>query len=457
MESMGVISLIPVAVVVVIAIWTKRATLSLVLGGIVGFIMLYGANFLLELIDAWVTVIAEQSWFMLVFLFSGALIGVLGVSGSPLGFTDIGVKVCKNKTLSLLFTWIIGVIIFIDDYLNNLVVATAVKGITDKQGVSRQMLAYIINATGASVCVLVPVSTWAVFMQSLYTEVDLTVNGTGLGAFTASIPYMWYPIISVVCALLVIFKVIPLVGPLKKIQKHAEATGDSLITTDKLKNIAEANTLEEEPAGEAEAKCGWWNFLIPMVCIIIAAIWKDMLVGLVVGMIVTLILYIPQKIMTFGQWLDTAITRAGDMLNICALVGAYFVLQKANDATGMTEWVIEQVEPMMTAAWLPLIAFVVVGLLSFTTASFWGMPAIAFPIITPLAISCGCSPYMAGAAIIGGAVFGSNACFYGDAAMLVSQTTGISIGEYGKTVTWQMMIPFGITCLVYIAYGLFFA
>lgn len=457
MESMGVISLIPVVVVVIIAILTKRATLSLVLGGIVGFIMLYGHNFLLELMDAWVVVVSEQSWFILVFLFSGALIGILGASGSPLGFTDIGVRVCKNKTLSLLFTWIIGVIIFIDDYLNNLVVATAVKGITDKQRVSRQLLAYVINATGASVCVLVPVSTWAVFMQSLYTEVDLTVNGTGLGAFTASIPYMWYPVISVICALLVIFKVIPLVGPLKKIQKHAETTGDALITTDKLKNISESGVIEKETENKDEKKCGWWNFLIPMVCIIIAAIWKDMLIGLVVGLIVTLLLYIPQKIMTIEQWLDTAITKAGDMLNICALVGAYFVLQKVNDATGMTEWVIAQVEPMMTAAWLPLIAFVVVGLLSFTTASFWGMPAIAFPIIIPIAISCGCSPFMAGAAIIGGAVFGSNACFYGDAAMLVSQTTDISIGEYGKTVTWQMMIPFVITCIVYIIYGMLFA
>lgn len=106
--------------------------------------------------------------------------------------------------------------------------------------------------------------------------------------------------------------------------------------------------------------------------------------------------------------------------------------------------------------WLPLIAFVVVAVLSFTTASFWGMPAIAFPIIIPLAQSCGCNLFLAAAAVVSGAVFGSNACFYGDAAFLVCKTTNIATWEYGKTATFQMLIPFVLACIVYIGYALFF-
>lgn len=458
MEKYGVICLIPVIAVIIVAVVSKRAFESLAVGSIVGFFIIYRTGFLIPWINALMQVISEQAWFMLVFLFSGALIGILNKSGSALGFSDVGVKVCKNRKLALLFTWIIGVCIFIDDYLNNLVIATAAKGITDRYKVSRQYLAYLINATGAAICVLVPISSWAIFMQSMYKNVGVTVNGSEYEGFIASIPYMWYPMLALLAALLTIFGIIPLVGGLKKVQDYVDKTGNVLAMTDDLKSEEVRNQEEDTLLEDELKKSGWWNFLIPLVAIVIITVsTRDFLVGLIIGLVITAVLYLFQKVLSIDEILDAGMAGAADMLPICGLVVAYFTLQIANDEMEMAAYVIGKVEPLMNAAWLPLIAFIVVAVLSFTTASFWGMPAIAFPIIIPLAQSYGCNLFLAAAAVVSGAVFGSNACFYGDAAFLVCKTTNISSWEYGKTATFQMLVPFVLACVVYIAYGLFFS
>ena len=117
-----------------------------------------------------------------------------------------------------MITWALGIAIFIDDFLNNLAIGTAMKGITDRLGVSRNFLAYVINSTGACVCVLIPVSTWAVFMQGLYEHEGILVNGSGLGSFIAATPFMWYPMAVILIVPLFIFGVIPVFGDVYKRQ-----------------------------------------------------------------------------------------------------------------------------------------------------------------------------------------------------------------------------------------------
>lgn len=474
----GIICLLPIAVVIVTAMISKRAFEPLALGSVVGYIILYKGQFFSKWLDAYLGVIADNAWFWLLFFLFGSVVKLLTASGGAMGFTKVGSKIASTRARALMITWALGIAIFIDDFLNNLAIGTAMKGITDKLGVSRNFLAYVINSTGACVCVLVPVSTWAVFMQTLYEQEGILVNGTGMGAFIAAIPYMWYPMSVILIVPLFIFGVIPLYGPIRTSERLAKEAASKLVgsqggeesqsMTSRIEEFIISKAENEEDKKEflvavqemrKEIKSSnALNFIIPLIVITGVTIYiGDMLIGVIIGLVVMFLMYIPQKIMKIGDYLDLLVSGMFDMMIINCLVSAYFCLQTANDSLGVANYVIDMVYPLMNASTLPIISFMVVSLLAFVTGSFWGMPAIAFPILIPLANMYGCNPLVIGAAIVSAGAFGSSACFYGDAVTLICASTNIRNYDYARTVIPLLGVPLALTLIIYIAYGIFFA
>lgn len=475
----GVICLLPILVVIVTAILSKRAFEPLALGSVVGYILLFKGHFFGEWVNGYIAVIADNAWYWLVFFLFGSVVKLATVSGGATGFSKVGARIANTRTKALLITWILGVLIFIDDFLNNLAVGTAMKGIADKLGISRNFLSYIINSTGACVCVLVPVSTWAVFMQSLYEQEGVLVNGTGMGAFIAAIPYMWYPMAVLLVSLLFVFGILKPFGPIKECERLALEKSSFIAEREKLvaeksdtksqrmqkieeyiasyaDDETEASELIEalHSAREEVKMTNPLNFLIPILVITLVTIFSsDMLIGIIIGLVVMFLIYIPQRLMTIGEFLDNFMSGMYDMMIINALVSAYFCLQTANDALGVAPYVIDKVYPLLNASTLPLVAFVIVSILTFATGSFWGMPAVAFPIMIPLANMYGCNPLVVGAAMVSAGAFGSSACFYGDAVTLVCAATNIKNYDYAKTVLPLLCLPAAITILVYVIYG----
>ena len=187
-SNYGIVSLIPVTVVIVTAVISKKTVEPLILGALVGYVILYKASFFTEFLYGFTEIISENSWFVLVFGLYGMVILLLEQSGGALGFGEFGTKIAKTRASSLIITWILGIIVFIDDYLNNLGVGTAMRNITDKHNVAREYLAYVINSTGAAVCVLVPMSSWAILMISIYDGLGVQVNGSSFTAYVHTIP-----------------------------------------------------------------------------------------------------------------------------------------------------------------------------------------------------------------------------------------------------------------------------
>ncbi|HHY91427.1 MAG TPA: sodium:proton antiporter, partial [Clostridiales bacterium] len=227
MEHHGVISLIPVAVVILSAILTKRTTESLLFGSIAGFIALHGVNFFMPWLDAVYEVMMDSTtaWVILLFSLFGSLIALLEKSGGALGFSKFAVKVTKSRGISLTVTWILGIIVFIDDYLNALAVGSVMRQVTDHYRVSREMLAYVVNSTGAAVCVLIPFSTWSAFMAGQLEANNVLVNGSATAAYIASIPYSFYAWTAVLIVPLIIWKIVPIYGGMKKAEMRALETG----------------------------------------------------------------------------------------------------------------------------------------------------------------------------------------------------------------------------------------
>lgn len=445
MDSYGIISLLPVAVVIVVALLTKRTVEPLILGAVVGYVLVYKQHFFTEILNGFTTVVADNAWYVLVFGMFGIVAKLLEESGSALGFAELGSKIARTKGLTILVTWIMGIAVFIDDYLNNLGVGTAMRNISDKNKIPREQLAYTINSTGAAVCVLIPMSSWAIFMISQMDELGVTLDGSAFTAYLHAIPLMFYPLAAVLIVPFIGFGVVPMWGPMKKAAQRADA-GDPFSPY--------YHETHEELEGYDIKPTSPWFFIVPLgAAIVITLIVNDILIGMTIGALVCMVMYIPSKIMTPGKFFDTCWKGFESMVIVTAIVISAFVLQEANAQLGLTEFVIGVFEPILSAKVLPMAAFMICAFIAMCTGSFWGTAAIAFPILIPLGTAIGADPILVSAAIVSAGAFGSHACFYGDAATLACAATGTSNSEYAKTALPIIIAPTVVAIIAFLIAG----
>ncbi len=190
-----------------------------------------------------------------------------------------------------------------------------------------------------------------------------------------------------------------------------------------------------------------------LVLIAITIYIQDILYGVILGIVACAIMYIPQKLMTINEFFDVSLEGFKSMIQVMGIVIAAFILQVANEGLGLTPFVIETVKPLLSPSLLPLITFIVIAFLAFATGSFWGIAAISFPIIIPLAQSLDANVFMAGAAIISATSFGSHACFYSDAATLTCAATEIQNIDYAKTSLPLLIVPTSIAIVLFLVFG----
>ena len=185
--SYGIFCLIPILVILVIAVWRKTTFPALLAGVLVACFMVAKFNPLVTIglfMDEFYATAcdADTVWVLVVCGLFGALIQLMTDSGGVLGFTKIAKKWLNSRNKTLIGTWILGIIIFIDYYLNCLAVGAATRPLSDDYKISREMSSYIINSTGVTVCAIVPISSWGAFMSGLMEKAELT---NGLSAFSA--------------------------------------------------------------------------------------------------------------------------------------------------------------------------------------------------------------------------------------------------------------------------------
>ena len=450
MDSYGLISLLPVLVVIVAAVVTKRALESLVLGTFVAALILAKGGWWGTWYEYTLTEIGDSASYIIMFGMFGAMIRILDETGAAMGFADIGAKVANSRNKTQIFTWLLGIVIFVEDYLNALGVGVAMRSLSDKWKISREKLAFIVNSTGAAVCILVPFSSWDVLYISQIEGVG-KVNGLGgFSTYVHSIPYMLYAWIAVIVVPLFIFGIIPLFGPMKKAEERAIQTGKVFPEY----HYEEAQT-EELAEGKKSSAI---NFIIPMLVLIAVCIKTgDIIISVILATVICCIMLIPQRKLSVKQACDAIVGGFGDMLYVTMLVLMAFVLQDFNDALGLTPYVIETVQPIMSPALFPAVTFVVVGALAFCTGSFWGVAAISFTSIIPLALALKVNPLLAIGAVAAATSFGSHACFYSDAVTVTCAATGLKNMDYARTALPLIAVPFVLGPIAYLIVGFIMA
>jgi Na+/H+ antiporter NhaC len=361
-------------------------------------------------------------------------------------------KYIHTKRQAMFGTIILGIIIFLDDYLNNLAVGTTMKGITDRLDIPRTQLAYVVNSVAAPVCVLIPLSSWAVYFAALMENEGIVgANGTGMGAYLTAIPLTFYGWLAVVVVILQVLGVIPKLGPIRKDTERAEATGDVFPEGTDLTLIQDVEGYE----GEETYKATPWAFLIPLTVMIIATLLTDIdvLMGAIFGVISSILLYAIQRRLSIKELLTCCYDGVISMGFVLVLSVLAFAVQAVNGDLMLAEFVIDVTSPIMKGAFLPAAVFIVCAIYAYATGCFWDLAAIIMPIVIPLSLAMDVNPILASAAVFSGAAFGSNTCLYGDGVILCSQGCQIRPGELMMATLPYALIAGGASFVLYIIAG----
>ena len=448
----GAISLIPTVVVLVLAIWSHRTIESVIAGAIVAFVITSQEDFLASLAEACLTVMRDDNtgWVLLVCGLYGSFIALLVKGGGAQAFGDLVSRHVSSKRESLMWTWALGLVIFLDDYLNSLTVSSSMKKVTDKYKTSREMLSYVVDSTAAPICLIIPISTWAVYFAGLLEKNGVAGEGQGIDVFIQAIPYMFYPFIAVAIVPLVIVGVIPLVGRMKVAEQRAEATGQLVPAGSE--NIEMEDTYSR---GDGE-RSSISLFFVPIGALVFFTIWFDIdvLMGVMAGILVTLVQYYLKGVLKPVQMFDTLMEGLKVMVPVLTILVSVFVFIEANNALGMPQYVIGAIAPYMSAWSLPILTFITMAFISFTTGSNWGVFAIAIPVVFPLAQEVGVSvPLMAGA-LFSASGFGSHACFYSDSTVLTAQGSGCAPFDHAVSQLPYALLAAGLSALGFLLIAL---
>lgn len=348
-------------------------------------------------------------------------------------------------------TWILGIIIFVDDYLNCLAVGAATRDLCDEHKIPREMLAYIVNSTGVTVCAIIPFSTWGAFMGTQILGAGVDEGASVFSVYVQTMPFVLYGWLAVIAVPLFSLGIIPLFGPMKKAEQRALTTGEVFSPEAKAALI---ELPDEEKAMEGKPKRAL-NFLLPIAVVVFYTIWlEDIVIGLFAAILLCFIMYLPQKLVTVVGFFKSIMRGVVDMAPVIVIIIFAYVFMGAMTELGLVDIVIDAAMKSMSPILLPVTIFVVIGLLSFGTGSFWGLAMIAFPIVIPVAAALGVNLFVASGALISAVCFGGHICLYSDTVILTAASTQTTPVDYFRTSVPLVMVPFVVAAIGFLIVGL---
>lgn len=450
--SIGFFALIPALFLIVYIFTTKRILEALILATLMCFIFADRTHFLSEFNTGLTSVMMDEDtgWLIIVCGLMGSIIKLIEKTGGSLAFGKFVAKHSKSRVGTLLWTYLLGIIIFIDDYLNSLTVGSCMAPITDKHKVSREELTYIVDSTAAPICVILPISTWAVFASRLFVANGLTTEENSLLYFIKTIPFNFYAWAALIIVLLFILRVIPPIGRMKKADNRVK-NGGPVAPPGSEKIDIRGNSNETYTDGKMI------DFLLPIACLVLATIFSgiDMQKGVIITLGFMFVLYVSRGLMTAQEFADYCIEGLKNMLLPLILMVLAFLFSYASSRIQFTQTIIQGVLPVMERIpqLMPLLIFIILGITEFITGTNWGLYIIALPIVIPLAQAVGVNPVLAVSAVLSAGVFGSHICFYSDATIISSSACGCDNFEHGISQMPYGFIGAGISMILFTIAG----
>ncbi|MBS1557691.1 MAG: sodium:proton antiporter [Bacteroidetes bacterium] len=454
MHDFGLLTLLPVLVMIVLAVITRSSFEPLVVGIITGCIIAYHENFLTKFIEHLTTALTDKSsgWVILVCMMYGSLITMMIRGGGTIAFGNFLLKFVKNRRGALLAAWVLGILIFVDDYLHSLAVGAAMKKITDKYFISRELLAYIVHATSAPLCILLPITTWSIFISGILEKNGVVPVGQGMYGYMKAMPFMIVGFVGIVLVLGVVLGWVPILGKMKKAEARS-ATGVT-VPYEPSQVVEEA---EKEMETATKNKLSY--FVLPLVVLLVTTVYFgfDALKGALIANFFTFFYFLIDRTLSLRQLSDAILKGFNTILFPIILVILAFAMKLVNDDLHLVPYVISHVKPYMSRELFPAIAFFTLAVIAFLTSTSWDLYVIAIPLIVPLAQSLQVNVWLSVSVVVGAGAFGSGSGFFSDSTILCASSTECPPMVHALTQLPYVLITLVLSTVGYILVGTWMA
>ncbi len=457
MENLGVLSVLIPLFIIVMAIITKDVVVSLLSGIFLGELVIHSFNPLtsiIALLDGFIGLFAE-GWITKTVLFAllvGSIIKLITNSGGVDGFIAYVSK--KQKSIdspkgALLLAYFLGVIIFIESSITSLVAGTVAKPICDKNGVSREKLAFVCDSTSAPICSLIPFNGWgALLLGLIITAIESNViTGEALPLLLESILFNFYSLITVVFVLLVILFDIN-IGPMRYAKPHP---------------------IQKSKQEELKKEKSPLLMILPLVVLILMVPISlyytgegEILKGsgstsIFYAVISTLLFiyfyYILGGHLSHKNYFNALYEGISDMIPIVLILLLAFLIGDVIKELGTATYLADIMKGNIPPFLLPFLVFFVAGITSFSTGTSWGTFSIMMPIALALSASFNIPiPLMIGAVVSGG-IFGDHISPISDTTIISSMASGCDHIEHVRTQIPYALIPALLASILYLVVG----
>ncbi|NLW41352.1 MAG: Na+/H+ antiporter NhaC family protein [Tissierellia bacterium] len=495
-DHFGWLSILPPALAIILAFVTKQVLISLFLGIFIGATMLNGWNpfyGFLRTLDNYLVGSLADSWnaAIIIFLLAiGGMIGVVNKMGGTRAVAEaLGRKINSPRSAQI-YTYILGIFVFFDDYANTLIVGPTMRPITDRNRISKEKLSYIIDSTAAPIVGLALISTWVGYMIGVIRNVylNLGIDANYYGVFIKTIPYSYYCIYALVFLLILIILEKDY-GPMYDAEKRARTTGK--LIADGAKPMAGDEIARMEIREDIELKPS--NAIVPIITLIIISfigLWYNgytaledkinpftlegmrasfgeadssivLLWASIVSGIVAIIMGVFQKIFTVEEALDAWVDGAKSMIIACMILVLAWSLGSVTGDVGTAEFLVGIIPENFPYAILPLIIFIISGIISFATGTSWGTMAIVIPLAVPMVyafVQRGGDPHLMTVTlgtVLSGAIFGDHCSPISDTTIMSSMASEADHLDHVRTQTPYAITVAAVAGLSYIVAGFF--
>jgi Na+/H+ antiporter NhaC len=474
--SWGLWSLTPLAVTLVLAFATRSALIAMLIGTFVGTLMLGGIPGvgLNELLQGALGN-GDFIWIVLIVVLIGVLFegfreaGVLDVlsdraagAGEDTTAGDDARSRRRGRRRVQLATWGMGLLI-VDDYFSPLMAGAVMRPMSDRMGIPREKLAYILDATTASVCILVPFTAWGAYLASLIAAQGGPVSGVeeGLAVFIRALPYNFYPILTLLFALLIAAGIVPDFGPMRTAERRARETGAVLRPG--------ANPLLREDlapsAPRAERRQGSLALELALPITVVIGIFLASLVlsgsvriveAFLAGCTVLIVvLSVRGKLRSAADVGGLVMRGAESVVPALLIVALAYALNDVARQLGVGDAVVGLFEAGPGSGALVPLTFLVTAAVSFATGTSWGAFALMMPVSLPAAVSLAGGTldplvYQTVAAVAGGGIFGDHASPVSDTTVLASTGAGSDHMDHVITQLPYALAVAGVTLGLYV-------
>lgn len=473
MDHMGVVSLIPPLLAILLAVLLRNVVIALFTGIFVGLLILIGPNPVtttMGLVTDHLAPVVTDSYnagVMILLFFIGGFVALVERSGGGTALAAKAARLINTRGKGQISAWLGGLIIFFSDLGTPLIVGPIFEKIFDKLKLSREKLAWILDSTSSPVAVLIPFIGWGIYIMGLIRE-EFDREGLQISEFTVfvqAIPFQFYAILAVT-AIPVVALTRTDFGAMRRAERRVQETGELHWPNSKPLRQADSS-VEAETNAESRPIVIWLPLLVLFVTLFSILVTLGFPAEPVPGeefraalstaylfaALVLIALMLIFKINSIGAILGTYVKGMERMISVVLILVLAWTLGGLLEAMGTANFLVEMMSGVVPAALVPVLVFVCAAVMSFATGSSWGTFAIMIPLAIPVAFGLDAPVIVCIGAVLSGGIFGDHCSPISDSTILASTGAGTDLVDHVKTQLPYAVINGAIVAASFVVAG----